>query len=88
MSYHSEALKIFEALTTVKDSLIGGTNFTLGNISIQIEGKDGIGGLIEEWFGHWAEQNGFNVRNPKKMEVAKNFLIITSGKSQKNMKHY
>ncbi len=66
MSYHSESLKIFEALTTVKDSLIGGTNFTLGNISIQIEGKDGIGGLIEEWFGHWAEQNGFNVRNPKK----------------------
>ncbi|MFW1941801.1 NgoBV family restriction endonuclease [Acinetobacter junii] len=66
MSYHSEALKIFEALNAVKDSLVGRTNFTLGDISIQIEGKDGIGGLIEEWFGYWAEQNDFNVRNPKK----------------------
>lgn len=64
--YHSESSKIFEKLQSIKDSLVGGTNFTLGSISIQIEGKDGIGGLIEEWFGHWAEQNSFNVRNPKK----------------------
>lgn len=64
--YHSESSKIFEKLQLIKDSLVGGTNFTLGSISIQIEGKDGIGGLIEEWFGHWAEQNSFNVRNPKK----------------------
>lgn len=64
--YHSEASKIIEKLKSTKESLIGGTNFTLGDISIQIEGKDGIGGLIEEWFGHWAERNGFNIRNPKK----------------------
>lgn len=66
MSNHPEAVKIFHKLQTVKSELIGGTNFKLGDISIQIEGKDGIGGLIEEWFGHWAEKHGFNVRNPKK----------------------
>ncbi len=66
MPYHSEALKIFSELNAIKHTLIGGTNFTLGDLSIQIEGKDGIGGVIEEWFGHWAERNRFNIRNPKK----------------------
>lgn len=73
MSYHSEALKIFSKLQSIKTTLIGGTNFKLGEISLQIEGKDGIGGLIEEWFGHWAQQNGFNVRNPKKEGSSQEF---------------
>lgn len=71
--YHSESLKIFEKLQQTKEILKGGTNFTLGEISIQIEGKDGIGGLIEEWFGHWAERNGFNIRNPKKESSSQEF---------------
>ncbi|OTG91762.1 hypothetical protein B9T24_15725 [Acinetobacter sp. ANC 4654] len=66
MLYHEEASEIFNELQSVKHTLVGSTKFQLGNISLQIEGKDGIGGLIEEWFGCWAEQNNFNIRNPKK----------------------
>ncbi len=73
MIYHSEAIRIFDQLKSTKNSLTGGTNFKLGDISIQIEGKDGIAGLIEEWFGHWAEQNGFNIRNPKKSSSSQEF---------------
>lgn len=64
--YNIESMNIFHKLQSIKHTLVGGTNFTLGGIHLQIEGKDGIGGLIEEWFGHWAEINGFNIRNPKK----------------------
>lgn len=66
MPYHSEAINIFTELRSIKHTLVGSTRFQLGGISLQIEGKDGIGGLIEEWFGCWAEQNNFNIRNPKK----------------------
>ena len=64
--YNIESINIFNELQSIKHTLVGGTNFTLGGIHLQIEGKDGIGGLIEEWFGHWAEINRFNIRNPKK----------------------
>lgn len=64
--YHEESIKIYEALLKNLDSLQGGTVFKIGDVSIKVEGKDGLGGLIEEWFGVWAEKQGFIIKNPKK----------------------
>lgn len=62
---HIESKKIFNQLIADLPLLSGGTQFNLGNISLQIEGKDGLGGLIEEWFGAWASSYKFNIYNPK-----------------------
>ncbi len=35
------------------------------NIKIEVQGKDGLGGLIEEWLGVWAKKNNFNITDPK-----------------------
>lgn len=64
-NYHKETQKIYKLLQEIKPKLIGGTQFTLADLKIAINGKDGLGGLIEEWFGVWAEKNGFNIENPK-----------------------
>jgi hypothetical protein len=62
---HSVSIAIFNKLLIELPSLSGGTQFRLGNTSLDIEGKDGLGGLIEEWFGVWAKSNGFSIYNPK-----------------------
>lgn len=64
-AYHSESKAIFNKLLTELPSLSGGTLFKLGSISLEVEGRDGLGGLIEEWFGAWAKLNNFNIYNPK-----------------------
>jgi len=64
--YHEESVKIYNALLKNLHSLQGGTIFKIGDVSIKVEGKDGLGGLIEEWFGAWAEGEGFKIKNPKK----------------------
>lgn len=71
--YHSETQKIYNELRRIKQSLVGGTEFTLADLSITINGKDGLGGLIEEWFGVWAKQKGFNIENPKLQENSQKF---------------
>lgn len=64
--YHAESLRIFNQLKADLGSLVGGTIFSIGNISINVEGKDGLGGLIEEWFGIWAITKNFIIYDPKK----------------------
>lgn len=64
--HHAESLKIYNKLLKNLDSFVGGTTFSIGDISINVEGKDGLGGLIEEWFGIWAANNNFNIHDPKK----------------------
>ncbi len=63
--YHAESEKIFKQLQANLGILNGGTIFQLGDTKIQIEGKDGLGGLIEEWFGVWAKNKKFAIYNPK-----------------------
>lgn len=62
--YHSESLKLFNAITK-QLPLSGGISLTIGSINILSTGKDGIGGLIEEWFGIWAKANQFIIIDPK-----------------------
>ena len=71
--YHSETIKIYNALNEIKPYLKGETKFTLANLTLKVEGKDGLGGLIEEWFGVWAETQGFNIENPKKNGSSQEF---------------
>ncbi|TXK93852.1 restriction endonuclease [Methylococcaceae bacterium CS1] len=71
--YHTESLKIKESLINSIDELVGGTVFKIGSISIDVEGKDGLGGLIEEWLGKWAENQKFIINNPKKNGSSQEF---------------
>ncbi len=71
--YHTESTKIKDALINNLSTLTGGTLFSIGDITIDVEGKDGLGGLIEEWFGIWAEENTFNITNPKKDGASQEF---------------
>lgn len=64
--YHEEANKIYKELMKQLPSFNGGTSFKIGDIEIAVQGKDGLGGLIEEWFGVWAKTNRFNITDPKK----------------------
>ena len=64
--YHTESKKIRDLLVKNISSFKGGTLFAIGDVTVNITGKDGIGGLIEEWFGVWAEEKGFNITDPKK----------------------
>jgi len=65
VKYHNESIKIKDELVRQKSSLKGGIKFSLGRYSVQINSKDGIGGLIEEWLGIWCDSNGFNIRRPR-----------------------
>jgi hypothetical protein len=63
MPYNSESKRLYEALRNNLPKLLGGTLFKMGDISIDVEGKDGLGGLIEEWLGVWAIKNNFLVNS-------------------------
>ena len=63
--YHTEANKIYKELLNQLPTFKGGTSFNIGNIKIEVQGKDGLGGLIEEWLGGWAKKNNFNITDPK-----------------------
>lgn len=72
-TYHPETVSIFKRLQEIQPCLTGGTQFTLANLTIKVNGKDGLGGLIEEWFGRWAENEGFNIEDPKRYENSQTF---------------
>ena len=67
---HAESIALFNQLQVDLPTLSGGTQFRLGNTALAIEGKDGLGGLIEEWFGVWAIANNFSIYNPKVQQGA------------------
>ncbi|MFZ7175338.1 NgoBV family restriction endonuclease [[Pasteurella] aerogenes] len=71
--YHTETQRIYDHLQRIKHTLVGSTSFTLADLAITINGKDGLGGLIEEWFGVWAENEGYQIINPKKEESSQTF---------------
>lgn len=71
--YHPESEKIYNKLQDDLDQLCGGTIFSIGDTSFSVVGRDGLGGLIEEWFGVWADKNGFNIHNPKLLGQSQEF---------------
>ncbi len=63
--YHPESQRIYTQLISELPNLKGGTVFQLNDICLDVAGKDGLGGLIEEWLGVWAAKKGINIHNPK-----------------------
>ena len=63
--YHKDSNLIYKRLKKEIGTFSGGTKFKLADIEIDVVGKDGIGGLIEEWFGAWAIARSLNIHNPK-----------------------
>ena len=61
--YDLESIRLFNMLEADLSKLVGGTLFQIGDISIEVEGKDGLGGLIEEWLGRWATDKGFIIKS-------------------------
>lgn len=64
--YHKESIRVKDELVNQKDTLEGRIMFLMGDIEVRINGKDGIGGLIEEWFGTWCELHKFNIKSANK----------------------
>ena len=73
MTYNTESVRIYKQLQQTLPALHGSISFQIGGIPINVKGKDGIGGLIEEWFGEWAKTNGFYVINPKETNSSQEF---------------
>ena len=64
--YHQESQRIFNALRQEMPHLTGGAVFQLGCVSFNVEGRDGTGGLIQEWLGVWASKR-FSIYDPQKI---------------------
>jgi hypothetical protein len=76
--YNHETNRIYNELLAQKHSFTGGIYFQLGGINIEIKGKDGIGGIIEEWFGEWAQKNRFNVTRQVDSQVFPDYYVNTN----------
>ncbi len=83
--YHQISTDLLNHLKRELPSLQGGTTFNIGQISIEVEGKDGLGGLIEEWFGRWAEANNYAVFDPKKLGNSQKFPDYYVGHQQEGL---
>lgn len=83
--YHQESARIYDELNRIKSTLTGGTQFQIAGLIINVEGKDGVGGLIEEWFGKWAYQNKFKVFNPKITHSSQEFPDYFVGRDGEGM---
>jgi hypothetical protein len=73
--YNLETNKIYDELLAQKHTFTGGIYFQLGDINLEIIGRDGIGGIIEEWFGMWAEKNNFNVTRQTDSQVFPDYYV-------------
>lgn len=79
--YAPESIHLFNTLKLNLPNLVGGTLFKIGDISIQVEGRDGLGGLIEEWLGIWAINRNFLVKSAKSFGRSQEFPDFYIGKS-------
>jgi hypothetical protein len=77
--YHPESRKIIDELNGQISSLKGGIFAKLGNVELMISSKDGIGGFIEEWFGAWSKENGFNVQKQHNAQIFPDYFVGGNG---------
>lgn len=74
-TYNEESLKIYNELHSIAATLEGSTVFHFAGIGVDVEGKDGIGGLIEEWVGIWALQQGFNIKKATASQAFPDYFV-------------
>lgn len=82
MAYSEESNLIYTKLKEILPTLKGSVSVNLAGINIKVKGKDGIGGLIEEWFGEWAKKNNYTIINPKETDSSQTFPDYYLGKEK------
>ena len=80
--YCEDSIKLFTLLKGSLSQLTGGTYFKLGDIGFSVKGKDGLGGLIEEWFGHWAKSLKLDIQNAHDIRGSQEFPDYFVGASK------
>ncbi len=73
--YNPESIKIKNELLKVLSSLKGKTTMILGGVSIDVEGKSGMGDLLEEWFGVWANKNNFSIKKQSESQEFPDYFV-------------
>jgi hypothetical protein len=53
----------------------GELTFSLNGLGIHLETKDIIGGVLQEWFGHWMISQGYDVTSPENTQAFPDFYI-------------
>lgn len=77
--YNSVSLSMYEELQLELPNLVGGIQFGLGGISFNIQSKDGIGGMIQEWLGVWAKNRGYNIVEQSVSQEFPDFFVGREG---------
>ena len=62
--YADKSKEILNLLKENKEELTGGITLTLGKLTIDIESKDSVGDLIQEWLFHYLKDKGINIYVP------------------------
>ncbi len=74
------ALKLYTELVEnfkIKEK-VGSIEMNLGNISVKYNGKDAIGGLLQEWLGEWMISKNYYFRTKKNTQEFPDFLLSES----------
>ena len=77
--FNPTSLEIYNHLIEIKHTLVGRITFELGDTSVQVDRKDGVGDLLEEWLGKWIVENNYDCYSANKEENHKTFQIIIWG---------
>jgi len=76
MSHSMNAQQIFQR---VQDAKIrhssGAMTFSLGNLSVQLESMDIVGGAIQDWFGEWLKIQKLPFSTPQNTQSFPDFLL-------------
>ena len=71
-----ESIRLYKGLKDNLCTFMGGTVFEIGDVKIFVSGKDGLGGLIEEWLGVWARKNKYNIESANTSGRSQEFLFL------------
>jgi len=76
MAHSEKALEIFAKVQSSNiASFSGNITFTLGDLSVQLETMDIVGGAIQEWFGHWLKVQRFDFTTPANTQTFPDFIL-------------
>lgn len=73
--YNDISVMMYEQLISELPNLRGGVKFGLGDISFNIQSRDGIGGMIQEWLGVWAKKNCYDIFEQVESQEFPDFFI-------------
>ena len=76
MSHSKNAQQLFKR---VQDARIkhssGAMTFSLGNLTVQLESMDIVGGAIQDWFGEWLKDQKISYSTPQNTQSFPDFVL-------------